>query len=62
MSHDIGRREFAVSLLAPILAPPLASALGSARATYAPPAIQPPNADFLSRAPDQEIAGVPGLR
>ena len=62
MSHDIGRREFTVSLLAPMLAPPLASALGSVRATYAPPAISPPNADFLSRLPQlMEIAGVPGL-
>lgn len=58
MSDVIGRREFTVSLLAPMLA----STLRNVRPPHASPAIKPPNADFLSRLPQiMEIAGVPGL-
>lgn len=62
MSHDIGRREFAVSLLAPMLARPFASSLRFGSTPSLTPAINPPNADLLSRLPQiMEIAGVPGL-
>jgi CubicO group peptidase (beta-lactamase class C family) len=62
MSDVIGRREFAVSLLAPVLARPFAFGLSGLRATLASPAIKPPNDAFLSRLPQvMEIAGVPGL-
>ena len=58
MSDVIGRREFAVSLLAPVLA----RSLGFGSTPMLAPAINPPNADFLSRLPQiMEIAGVPGL-
>jgi len=58
MSDVIGRREFAISLLAPVLA----RSLGFGSTPMLAPAINPPNADFLSRLPQiMEIAGVPGL-
>jgi len=58
MSDVIGRREFAISLLAPVLA----RSLGFGSTPMLAPAINPPNADFLSRLPEiMEIAGVPGL-
>lgn len=58
MSDSLDRRQFTVSLLAPLFARPLH--FGSTRLLA--PAISPPNADFLSRLPDiMEIAGVPGL-
>lgn len=58
MSDSLDRRQFTVSLLAPLFARPLR--FGSARLLS--PAISPPNADFLSRLPDiMEVAGVPGL-
>ena len=58
MSDSLDRRQFTVSLLAPLFARPLR--FGWTRLLA--PAISPPNADFLSRLPDiMEIAGVPGL-
>jgi CubicO group peptidase (beta-lactamase class C family) len=62
MSDDIGRREFAMSLVAPVLARSFASSLRFGSTPLLTPAINPPNADFLSRLPQiMEIAGVPGL-
>jgi CubicO group peptidase (beta-lactamase class C family) len=59
----IDRREFALSLLAPLLVPRMSPSFS--RLLPAPPAtaaINPPSADFLARLPEiMEIAGVPGL-
>src|SRR5690349_866072 len=54
----MNRREFALSVAAPLLARPFALA----RPLLATPAIKPPSAEFLSRLPGiMEIASVPGL-
>jgi CubicO group peptidase (beta-lactamase class C family) len=59
MTRPIDRRTFAVSLLAPMIARPFAFVKST---PAAPPAINQPNADFLSRLPEiMEIAGVPGV-
>ena len=62
MSDSIDRRQFTVSLLAPLLARPLVSSLRFGSTPSLTPAISPPDADFLSKLPEtMEIAGVPGL-
>src|SRR6185503_9941753 len=59
MNDPIGRRAFTVSLIAPFVARPFAFVRSSSAAT---PAINQPNADFLSRLPEiMEIAGVPAI-